>query len=174
LKPWKTNLKQKTVRAFEEWAKVEANWEELFRLIVDERKRLRDACVKLKQPYTLVYPFLHDGDKWQKRYNAALAAVGDDIAHERLEIADSVKGAKEPVEVMAAKLACDVRDSLASKWEPERYGDRDSGNGGGITVIVDRSCGGTVEISTGGATARIPLGNIPEALPAPALESQAE
>lgn len=169
-------VRLKTIRAFDEWKLDEANWTEFFRLIVEERLRMRDACVKLKQPYRLMYPFLHDGGAMQKRYEAALAAVGDDLMHERLQVARSIRESKTevPAHVMAAKLDCDVLESTAKKWTPERYGEKEAQRGGGITVIVDRSCGGAVEISAGGAIARIPLGDSPEALPAPGEKAVSE
>jgi hypothetical protein len=169
---WKTP-RMKTIRAFDEWKLDEENLAEFFRQIVEERKRMRDACVAVGQPYRLMYPFLHDGGVMQKRYEAALAAVGDDLMHERLQRARELRESKTeiPAHVMAAKLECDVLESTASKWEPARYGEKESQRGGGIQVYVDRSCGGSVQISAGGATARIPLGNSPEALPAIAENS---
>lgn len=164
----------KTIRAFDEvWKVDEANWTELFRLIVEERLRLRDACVAMKVPYTLVYAFLNDGGAWQKRYEAALEAVADDLVHEALEIADEqaevVKedGSKFDPDVPRDKLRVETRFRTASKWGKGRYGDKETAGAGGMTVIVDRSCGGRVEITAGGATARIPLGNSAEALAGP-------
>jgi len=163
----------KTIRAFEKWKLDEENLAEFFRLIVEERKRMRDACMVMKVPYRLMYPFLHDGGVMQKRYEGALAAVGDDLVHERLQRAREMRESKTevPAHVMAAKLECDVLESTAKKWEPARYGEKGGGLGGGIQVYVDRSCGGAVEISAGGATARIALGESPEALPAPGEKS---
>lgn len=172
---WRTP-RLKTIKAFDEWKLDEENLAEFFRQIVEERLRMRDACVAVKVPYRLMYPFLHDGGVMQARYEAALAAVGDDLMHERLAIARRVRESKTeiPAHVMAAKLDCDVLESTAKKWEPARYGDKGNGLGGGIQVYVDRSCGGAVEITAGGAKARIPLGGgPPEALSVPALENEA-
>lgn len=136
VKQWGTNLRAKTIRAFEEWSLVDENWEGFFRLIVEgDRMRLRDACVAVKQPYSLVYPFLHDGGAMQKRYEAALAALADDLMHERLEIADSVRSAKDQVTVAAAKLACDVRRENSEKWGRERYGEAADALRGGTVII---------------------------------------
>lgn len=114
----------KTIRKFEEWKADPKNVEELFRLIVEERMSLRDAAMEgVKQPYTLVYPWLHDGGEMQKRYEGVLAAMADDLMHERLKIADSVRKAENPVAVQAAKLACEVREQNARSWGRERYGE---------------------------------------------------
>lgn len=163
----------KTIRAFEKWKEDEENLDEFFRQIVEEGKRMRDACMAVRQPYRLMYPFLHDGGVMQKRYEAALSAVGDDLMHERLQRAREMRNSKTevPAHVMAAKLECDVLESTAKKWEPARYGEKGGGLGGGIQVYVDRSCGGAVQIRAGGASAHIEIGE-EEALPA--LENRAE
>lgn len=137
----------KTIRAFVEWVKDEANIAELFRLIVEDRMRLRDACMKLGRPYTLVYPFLHDGGAMQKRYEGALAALADDLMHERLQIADGVKGSKNPVAVAAAKLRCEVREGNAAKWGKERYGEAfEASKGPAVVIQVADLRGATVAV----------------------------
>jgi hypothetical protein len=97
---------------------------------------LRDAAIEgVKQPYTLVYPWLHDGGEMQKRYEAALAAMADDLMHERLKIADSVRKSRNPVAVSAAKLACEVREQNARSWGRERYGEAADAMRGATVVI---------------------------------------
>lgn len=122
----------KTIRAFDQWKLEESNWEAFFGLIVEGELRadgtrkqlsLRDACMAVKQPYTLVYPFLHDGGAMQKRYEGVLAAMADDLMHERLRIADDVLGSDVPSHVQAAALACKVREENARSWGRERYGE---------------------------------------------------
>jgi len=126
----------KTIRAFDVWKADPKNVDELFRLIVEERMSLRDAAIEgVKQPYTLMYRFLHDGGEMQKRYEGVLAAMADDLMHERLKIADSVRGAKNPVEVQAAKLACEVREQNARSWGRERYGEAADAMRGATVVI---------------------------------------
>lgn len=95
-------------------------------------------------------------------YDAALKARADELAHEALAISDEqaevVKenGQKFDPEVPRDKLRVDTRLRLAEKWDRARYGSKDNGPaGGGITVVVDRSCGGTVEITAGGVSARV-------------------
>jgi hypothetical protein len=96
-------------------------------------------------------------------YDAALKVRADELAHESLTIADEqaevVKkdGTKFDPDVARDKLRVDTRIRILEKWDRARYGNKEDKSGSGITVIVDRSCGGTVEISAGGATARIPL-----------------
>lgn len=161
-KPWGTNLRVKTVKAFEEWSSREESWEQLFRLIVEDRKRLRDACVELKQPYSLVYPFLHDGGVMQKRYEGALAAMADDMQRERLEIADSVRGSSNPVAVAAAKLACEVRGDISSKWGRERYGEAfETQRGPAVVIQVADLRGTTVQLPA--ARGALPMRDTEEA-----------
>lgn len=97
--------------------------------------------------------------KFPELYDAALKARADDLAHEALAIADEqsevVKenGQTYDPDVPRDKLRVDTRLKLASQWDRARYGAKDTGPaGGGITVVVDRSCGGKVEITAGGST----------------------
>lgn len=107
-------------------------------------------------------------------YDAALKVRADEIAHETLSIADEqaevVKkdGSTFDPDVGRDKLRVETRLKLAAQWDRPRYGSKEDRSGGGITVIVDRSCGGTVEIEAGGAVARIPLSGGTEASAIPA------
>lgn len=112
----------KTIKEFEEWVKDEANVEDLLRRVAEGTK-LQKACLDLKRPYTLVYPYLHSTDELKKRYEAALAARADALMHETVEIADSVRKTDKPARVMAAKLAVETRQAIASGWNRERYGE---------------------------------------------------
>lgn len=97
-------------------------------------------------------------------FDAAAKVRADELVNEAL--ADAEAATAE--DVAPRKLNVDTKLRVAEKWDRARYGAKDSGPVGGITVIVDRSCGGTVEISAGGATARIPLGGSTEASAIPA------
>jgi len=82
-------------------------------------------------------------------YDAALRVRADQLAHEALERAD---GADEKT-VAPAKLQVDTRLRLAEKWDRQRYGAaKDAASGGGIQVLIDRSCGGTVQIEAPGGS----------------------
>lgn len=113
----------KTIRAFEDWKKDDAAIEALLQRIAGGTK-LQAACLEIKRPYTLVYPFLHSTPELQKRYEAALAARAEALVHESLEIADSVRGSQEPGVVAAAKLAVETRQRTAAWWNRERYGEQ--------------------------------------------------
>lgn len=114
--------RQKTVRAFEEWVKDESNIDEVLRRVMGGTK-LSKLCAEIKRPYTLLYPYLHSTPELKGRYEAALAARADDLMHETLEIADSVRKTKIPARVGAAKVAIETRQALASGWNRERYGE---------------------------------------------------
>ena len=89
-------------------------------------------------------------------FDTALKVRADQLAHEAVAIADEQKEAVDKngkvfdPEVPRDKLRVDTRLKLAAQWDRARYGAKDSGPaGGGITVVVDRSCGGTVSIQSG-------------------------
>lgn len=79
-------------------------------------------------------------------FDTAFRVRADQLAHEALAFAD----AATPDDVAPRKLQVDTRLKLAAQWDRSRYGAKDNGAaGGGITVVVDRSCGGTVSIQSG-------------------------
>lgn len=96
-------------------------------------------------------------------YDAALQVRADELVHESLAISDEQSevlkkdGTTFDPDVARDKLRVETRMRILEKWDRGRYGAKEDKSGSGITVIVDRSCGGTVEITAGGATARIPL-----------------
>lgn len=166
--------KLKTIRRFGEWAKDDANLEELLKLIASGTQ-LQKACLEVKQPYTLVFPLLHSSPELQARYEAALAARAEALVHEALEIADDAKGATEPVAVAAAKLRVETRHRTATWWNRERYGEaKDRGNTG-ITVLVDRTCGGAVAIQSGSTKVLVgPAGGVSQEREISSTEASAE
>lgn len=119
-------VRKVTIARFEEWRAKPENVEAFFRLMEGREGkkplRFRDACFELKVPYTLMHGFIHADDGLKRRYERLLEALADQLAHERLEIADKVKPDRD--EVAKAKLQCEVRESLESKWYRERYGDK--------------------------------------------------
>lgn len=111
---------------------------------------LRDIAKAWKVPVGLFTQWFTE--KHLTLFDAALKVRADQLANEALERAD----AADPETVGVAKLQADTRLKLAAQWDRARYGAKDSGPaGGGVTVIVDRSCGGTVEVTAGGVSARI-------------------
>lgn len=114
--------RQKTVRAFDEWVTDAANIDEVLRRVMGGTK-LSKLCVEIKRPYTLLYPYLHSTPELKARYEAALAARADDLMHETIEIADSVRKTKIPARVGAAKVAIEARQHVAAGWNRDRYGE---------------------------------------------------
>jgi len=152
--------RQKTVRAFEEWVSDEANIEEVLRRVMGGTK-LSKLCVEIKRPYTLLYPYLHSTPELQKRYEAALAGRADDLMHETLEIADSVRGTDEAAQVSAAKLAVETRQKLASGWNRERYGETLRVEKT-VTHEVDAGLVGTIkDLMRAGKRPRVTVDNAP-------------
>jgi hypothetical protein len=115
--------RQETVKRFEVWKQDPENIEAFFGLMErgEAPLRFRDACMQIKVPYTLMHAHVRSQEALHERYLAILAAKADNLAHERLEIADNVKADRDAV--AKAKLQCDVRDGLAAKWNKELYGE---------------------------------------------------
>jgi hypothetical protein len=87
------------------------------------------------------------------RLDAAYRVRADQLANEALVEAD----AADEDNVAAQKLRVDTRLKLAAQWDRSRYGSKDVGNATNITVVVDRSCGGAVEIEAGGIKAHVAI-----------------
>lgn len=85
-------------------------------------------------------------------YDAALKVRADQIANEALSIADEQQAVQKKdgsvfdPEVPRDTLRVKTRMQLAEKWDRQRYGSKDGGSGGGVTVVIDRSCGGEVRV----------------------------
>lgn len=111
-------------------------------------------------------------------YDAALKVRADDLAHEALEVADEQcevekeNGQKYDPEVPRDKLRVETRLKLAAHWDRSRYGTAKDVGSGGVTVLVDRTCGGSVEVKSGGASAKIELDS-PEASRGVVIEPEA-
>lgn len=88
-------------------------------------------------------------------FDAAARVRADELVNEALAVADEqaevVKkdGTTFDPDVGRDKLRVDTRLKLAEKMDRVRYGSKDVGPAGGMTVIVDRSCGGSVAITSG-------------------------
>jgi hypothetical protein len=137
--------RQTTIKAFEQWKLVPENVDGFFALLEgDEKLTFRNATVAIKQPYTLMWRLVNDSEELKARYDSILAARGDRLAQERLEIADGVKPDRD--EVAKARLQVDVRDSLASKWNRERYGE---------TIRVERDVRVGVDVTLRGRASEL-------------------
>ena len=120
LRPVPLMPRKKTIAAFEEWVKDEANVEDLLRRVAETGK-LQKVCLELKRPYTLVHPYLHSTPELKGRYEAARAAWADALHDEALDIADKVK--PEQGHVSKAKLQCEVRVQSAKAYNRDRFGE---------------------------------------------------
>lgn len=108
-------------------------------------------------------------------FDAAKRVRADELAHEALATAD----AATPENVAPAKLQVETRLKLAGHWDRAGYGaGKDAQSGGGVQVIVDRSCGGTVSVRSGNSEVVVTGGGVSpervigsaEALPAHSTE----
>lgn len=86
-------------------------------------------------------------------YDAALRVLAGEYAHETVGIADDADEDRDAV--AKAKLRTEIRLRLAGHWDRARYGAAKDAGSAGITVRVDRSCGGAVEITDGRNTVRV-------------------
>lgn len=98
-------------------------------------------------------------EKHADKYDAAMKVRADDLAHEALKVADEQQeatkkdGTTYDPDVARDKLRVETRLKLAAQWDRARYGAKDQGPaGGGVTVIVDRSCGGQIAVHAGAAS----------------------
>lgn len=112
--------RQTTVKAFNEWVKDDAAVEGFLQRVA-EVGRLRDVCMALKKPYTLMHPYLHSTPELKARYDAARAAWADKLHDEKLKIAD--RKPKDMVDVSNKRLQCEVREQAAKAYNRDRFGD---------------------------------------------------
>lgn len=97
-------------------------------------------------------------------FDAAMRVRADELAHEALERADGA----EPETVAPAKLQVETRLKLAGFWDRSRYGAAKDATPPGVTVVVDRSCGGQVSVEAPGGSKVVIGSSEKEALPAEA------
>lgn len=142
-------VQKRTVARFEAWVKEPAGWDAFFALLEGrdgaEPLTFRDACFheSIKLPYTLMHAHVNATPELRARYDAVLAAKADGLVHEALA---DVEEATDIPSATVARVKSDVKLKVAGKWDRQRYGDAKEGGAGGITVMVDRSCGGNVQI----------------------------
>ena len=98
-------------------------------------------------------------------YDQALRVRAGELVLDALEVADEQKeavdrsGNKYDPDVGRDKLRVETRLKIASSWDRARYGTaKEQAAGGGVTVVVDRSCGGTVAIEAPGGS-KVVVGN---------------
>lgn len=95
-------------------------------------------------------------------FDAAMRVRADELAHEALQKADQA----DAETVAPSKLQVDTRLKLASFWDRNRYGAGKDAGSAGVTVLVDRSCGGQVEVKAPGGSKVVIGAGSAEALPA--------
>lgn len=113
--------RQVTVRAFEEWIKDAANVERVLELIAGG-KTLQKAALAVKQPYTCLHPFFHDGAEMEKKYGAARKAWVDFKNDELVAKVEAVKPDRDHVAKL--KLESDVIANQSKAYHRERWGER--------------------------------------------------
>ena len=80
-------------------------------------------CKKMNVGTRVFYAWLHDKkepERWS-RYQQARKVAAETLVGETLEIAD---GVKHPEDVPKAKLQTQVRQWLASRYDPDTFGDK--------------------------------------------------
>ena len=106
--------------------------------------------------YAGVIRWVRGDEKRSVEYDKALGDYAHKVALECLPISDG-EG-----DVQRDRLRIDTRMKLAGKWDRGRYGEKvEGGGGGGITVIIDKSCGNSVRIGLkdgAGNTAALEVG----------------
>lgn len=155
-----------TVKAFEEWARDPANVEDVLERIANGGT-LHKVAREVNRPFTCLHA-LFQVEPWGPKYVAARKAWADARQDEAIELVDNVKPDRD--HVAKVKLQAETYQNQAKAYNAERWADRKDGGAGGITVLVDRSCGGAVRVGVldaGGNKAAIELSES-EALPAPA------
>lgn len=123
---------------------------EVFMRMTEHRQTLREiarAWGVSVGPFVEWYTTEH-----AERYDAALKVLAADYAHEAVAIADEQAEVVKPdgstydPDVPRDKLRVEARLKLVERWDRARYGAKDQGPAGGITVQIDRSCGGAVRV----------------------------
>lgn len=116
-------VQKKTIARFEIWSHDAEAVDALLQRIADGVK-LRDACMEVSMPYTLVYPFLNADPQLKARFESARAAVAESLMDDRLQLKDKALAAGESHEVMGVKVAAEIMESTAKAWNRERYGEQ--------------------------------------------------
>lgn len=112
-------MRQKTLRAFEEWRGVPENWSMLMQRVA-MGETLREVCEGQGIAYSLVAKHIAGTPTLKAEYDAALQIWADALAQETVGIADGAT----PETVGPAKLQVDTRLKVAGKLYRERYGEQ--------------------------------------------------
>lgn len=115
--------KKKTIKAFGEWVKVPGNIDLVIERVTGGQK-LEKVCLQadIKQPYTLLYPYLHSTAELKNRFDTARKARADALVEKALTVVDGVKASKDAV--AKAKLQSETYQWVAAKWDRDRYADK--------------------------------------------------
>lgn len=120
---------------------------------------LREICDAWYVPYHRIMLWLMDDPKRYAVYERALEIEAHGLAQETLRIADdeperTERGTIDTGSITRAKLRIDTRFRLAGYHARSVYGAGAEGSGG-VTVVVDRSCGGAVTVATQGTQIQV-------------------
>lgn len=159
-------MREKTLRAFDEWKAEPISWSELVQRVA-EGETLREFCSSKKLPFSLVAKEIASDQLKKAEYDAALAIWGDSLAQESIAIVDGAK----PETVGVEKLRAETRLKMAGKLDRDRYGERE-----GPRVAVNISLGDVArEVRELEQRLGIGAGRVLEQAPAvPALPARAE
>lgn len=116
---------------------------------------LRSICLAWDVPHGRILRWLMADTKRYAVYQAALEVQAHELIGEAVDISDehpgyTDKGSVDAGAVAHAKLRIDTRFRLAGFHAKAMYG-KDAEGGSGMTVVVDRTIGGTVTIDAQGA-----------------------
>lgn len=106
---------------------------------VTDGELLPAICARLGLRYAHVVRWIAANEDRQRLYEAALAACGDRLACECLEIADNAAG-----NIHHRRLQINTRLTIAARWFPARYADR-----GQVQALVPQGGTYTIEYSKG-------------------------
>jgi hypothetical protein len=124
-------MRQKTLRAFEEWRLVPENWSMLMQRVA-MGETLAEVCKGQGVPYSLVARQIAGTPALKAEYDGALQIWADSLAQETIGIVDGATAETVGVE----KLRSETRLKLAGKLYRERYGEREP-----VQAVVNISLG---------------------------------
>jgi hypothetical protein len=82
---------------------------------------LKEVCRSRGWPKSFVWRWLCENEDRRSAYDDAMKCWADELAQETVEIADN----PDPEAVGRDKLRVDTRLKIASKWDRDRYGERE-------------------------------------------------
>ncbi len=122
---------------------------------------LEQVCAEHVWSYGALWQWINAKDAPGRReeYDVALQGKAERVHDQCIPIADR---AVDRFGVPDYRMQAAERRESAAVWNAPRYGERAGvGGGGGITVVIDKSCGGAVRIGmkdAGGNCAAVLLG----------------